>query len=89
MAYTATKLKGSVHGDQRVEQYLVAADAASGSVSTGLKYVDCVTFAPKSCATAGFKIKANLSDAGAASNGSVMVSSAASGDDFYLVVFGR
>jgi hypothetical protein len=89
MAFTATKLKGSVHGDQRVEQYLVAADAASGSVATGLKYVDCVTFAPKSMATAGGKIKANLNDASATANGTVFVSSVASGDDFYLVVFGR
>lgn len=89
MAYTATKLKGDVHGSQRVEQYLVTADAASGVVATGLQYVDCLSFAPKSCATAGFKVKANLSAASAAANGSVMVSSAASGDDFYLIVYGR
>lgn len=88
MAFTATLLKTTVFGDQRVQHYSVVADAASGSVSTGLGYVVACGYAPQSCATAGFKIKANLSAASATANGTVMVSSAANGDVFFLTVYG-
>lgn len=89
MAFTATKLKGDVHGSQRVEQYLVSADAASGSVATGLQYIDCLSICPNSMSTAGIKVKANLSAASATANGTVMMSSATNGDVFYLVVYGH
>lgn len=89
MAYTQTKLKADVHGSMRVEAYQVSADAASGSVTTGLQYIDFLTITPVSMATAGVKVKRNLSAASALANGSVLLSSAASGDEFIIAVFGR
>lgn len=89
MAYTATLLKSTVHGDERAQHYQVTADAASGSVATGLGYVTAISYAPISCATAAFKLKANLSAASATANGTVMVSSAVNGDVFFMTVFGR
>lgn len=89
MAYTATIQKKTVFGNQRVEQYLVTADAASGSVTTGLSVVESAGICPVSMATAGIKVKINTSAASAAANGQVLVSSAVSGDAFFLTVYGR
>ena len=91
MAYTASILKQTVYGDQRVIHYLVTADAASGTVATGLQYVDAVQVTNNSMTTTtAMRVKANLNAASAAANGNVMFSSVvASGDAFYMTVFGR
>lgn len=89
MAFTATLRRSTVFGDQRVLQYKVVADAASGQVATGLQYIDCIATSIESAATGGFKVRPNLSEASAASNGVVFVSSAANGDIFFLTIFGR
>lgn len=89
MAYTATKIFTTVHGTQRVIGFEVTADAASGAVATGLSYIDGISIAPISMATAGAKFKRNLNAASATANGTVFVSSAANADLFYLTVFGR
>lgn len=89
MAFTATLLKKSVHGDERVEHYLVTADANSGSVSTGVGVITLAHLSVKSAATGAQKVKANLSAASAAANGSLFLSSCTSGDDFYVTVYGR
>lgn len=89
MAYTATLLKQDVEGSQRVVQFLVTADAASGSVATGLGFINCLAVGTNSCTTGAFKVKANLDATSAAANGTVFVSSITSGDAFYLTVWGR
>jgi hypothetical protein len=90
MAFTATLLKRTVFGDQRVEHYSVTADAASGTVSTGLGVITQVMTSPQSLTTAIYKVKANrnAADTGT-SNGTVLISSVASGDTLFLTVFGR
>lgn len=88
MAFTATLRKETVWGSQRCCQYLVTADAASGSVSTGLGFVDAIAVTPVSMATAAAKFKANLNDSSATANGTVFVSSAVNGDVFFLTVYG-
>lgn len=91
MAYTATLLMRAVHGNERVEHYLVTADAASGVIVTGLGYINALQVTINSATTTtAARWKANLNAASAAANGSVMASSVvASGDCFYLSVFGR
>jgi hypothetical protein len=91
MAYTATLLKRSVHGDERVEHYLVTADAASGSVVTGLGYINALQVTNYSMTTTtAMRVKGNMTVGSAAANGTVFCSSVvASGDAFYLTVFGR
>lgn len=80
MAYTVTKYR-TVFGDQRVELCSVTADAASGTVPTGLSAINSVSLGPQSMATSAIKISV--------SGGTVTISNAASGDAFYLNVFGR
>lgn len=89
MAYTASGLVSTVWGNKQVRFINVTADAASGSVTTGLSVVDVAFVQNVSAATAAFKVKVNLSAASAALGGSVMVSSATSGDNFVLVAIGR
>lgn len=89
MAFTATILKQTVHGDERVIHYSVLADAASGSVVTPLAFINQVMTSPQSLSTAIYKVKLNTSAASAAANGSVLISSVASGDTLFLTVYGR
>lgn len=89
MAYTATLQKISLVGNDRMAQYLVTADAASGSVVTNMGTLDSAVLGPVSMATAGIKIKINTNGASAASNGVVLISSAASGDSFFLICYGK
>lgn len=89
MAFTASILKQSVHGDERVIHYSVLADAASGAVATGLSIIHQVMTSPQSLTTAIYKVKMNTNAASAAANGSVMISSVASGDTLFLTVFGH
>lgn len=89
MAYTATLQKNNVMGNQRVAQYLVTADAASGIVVSSVGLIDCIAVAPVSMATAGVKFKINTTSASAVANGTILVSSAANGDAFFLTVYGR
>lgn len=90
MAFTNTRLIRNIEGNKVVEYWDVTTDAASGVITTGLSVVEAfggVTLV--SAATAGFKCKMNLSAASAAANGSIMVSSAASGDRFIIVAVGH
>lgn len=89
MAFTVTKVY-SDYTSKGISVYDVTADAASGVVTTGFNAVDSVIgFIPVSMGTAGVKIKKNLNITSAAANGSILVSSAASGDNFILVVAGH
>lgn len=91
MAYTASSIAGvnTTWGNKLVKVLNVTADAASGSVSTGLNVVDFAMVQLISAATGAFKVKVNLTVASAAANGTVFVSSAASGDNFVLIAVGH
>lgn len=80
MAYTVTK-EQSVFGNMRVQICNVSADAASGSVPTGFSKIVGYSLCPISMASAAPLVKISTS--------SVVVSNAANGDNFYLVVFGN
>ena len=88
MAFTATLVKKTVHGDERCHHYVVTADAAAGNFSTGLGYLNQVMVTPKSATTAIFKARINVLETGTASVGSVAISGIASGDDFFVSVWG-
>lgn len=89
MAFTASLVASTDFGNKAVKVFNVTADAASGSVSTGLNVVEWHSMSPVSMATAAIKIKDNLSAASAAANGSIMVSSAVNGDAFVLTAYGH
>lgn len=80
MAYTVSKVD-SVFGNKAVALCDVTADAASGTIPTGLGKIDSVSLGPQSMASSAIKISV--------SGGTVTVSNAANGDAFYLHVFGR
>lgn len=91
MAYTATKLIRNIQGNKVVEYWDVTADAASGTIATGLSVIEAIAGAvPVSAATAAPKFKQNIgADGSTATNGTVFVSSAASGDHFVIIAIGH
>lgn len=89
MAYTATLAQKTVFGNQNVWQGVVAADAASGTVTFGFSTILHVDWSPVSMASAGIRVRKNATAAGVAAAGTLGVSGAASGDEFFLTVFGR
>lgn len=89
MAYTATVVKKTVFGNERVVVFDVTADAQSGVVDAGM-YVDAFSTGPISMNTNSLvKIRPNINAASAASNGNIMISGCTSGDRFYLTVYGH
>ena len=88
MAYTVTKTQ-SVFGNERVVHLAITADAATQTIDTGLKNIVAHSVGIQSCTTAAIKIYANSSASGVATLGSIGISGAASGDIFFVTVYGR
>ena len=88
MAYTMVISDKTVFGNKRTIVGLVTTDAESGVVYPGLGRIDAVSFAPVSMGTAGIKIKVNAVTGTSAGSG-INIAGAASGDDFYLTIYGR
>lgn len=88
MAYTVSK-KQTVFGNERVVILDVTADAATQTVETGLKYVDGFSLGIQSCSTAAIKVYANSNASGVLSAGVIGISGCASGDEFFVVCYGR
>jgi hypothetical protein len=80
MAFTVSK-EETVYGNKKVALCTVTADAASGTVPTGVGAIHAVSLGSISMATSAIKMSV--------SGGTVTISNCASGDAFYLVVHGR
>lgn len=89
MAYTVTKAQQTVFGDQRAWQGVITADAATGVVSFGLNHLYHVQATAKSAASSSHHFAINALAAGTASAGDLAITGVASGDDFYVTVYGR
>lgn len=89
MAYTLTKAEGTVHGNRAVWQGTLAVDAASGAVSFGFSTIVHAHVTPKSATTGGVRFRINALASGTAAAGSLGVSGATSGDEFFVTVYGR
>lgn len=87
MAYTVTR-KISAFGDQRVAMLQITADAGTQTVETGMKYVNAFIVG-NSSGCSGWKIWANSNASGINSAGVLGISNATSGDQCFIVVFGR
>lgn len=79
MAYSVSKSE-TVYGNKRVALCDVTADAAAGSVATGLQKVEAVSLGAKSMHSFGVKMSV--------SGGTVAFTGATAGDAFFLVVHG-
>jgi len=88
MAFTRTIVK-TVHGNERVQHYVLTADAATDTIITGFGTVIAVATAPKSMASAPFSVSMNELLASTAAAGTIGVTGCTSGDDFYMTVWGR
>lgn len=88
MAFTIGK-EQTVVGNKRCVLISCSVDTASGNVDTGLSVIDAVSLAPVSMATTSISLKRNVGSGATARNGILNVGSAAAGDVFFLVVYGR
>lgn len=90
MAYSLSGSIKTVHGNERVYHGVVTADAASGAVVIpGMTIIDVVHLTAKTSAVGLATITKNATTSEAASNGSVNIKSATSGDEYYITVYGR
>ncbi len=89
MAFTNSLLERSTQGNKKVQFYSCSADGATGTIVTGLKSVDMISITPKSLTTAAVKFVINEGVAGTSTAGTVAVTGAASGDEFYALVYGH
>ena len=88
MAFTIGR-EISVFGNKKVAILSCSIDSASGNIDTGLSVVDGFSIAPISMATAAPILKKNIGSGATAFNGNININAAASGDVFFLVVYGR
>ncbi len=90
MAFTVTRTKNTVHGNDRVVQLAVTADAATQTIETGLALIYGISVTPVSMASHGsHTFQVNSGASGVKALGYVGVSGLTSGDHFYLVAYGR
>ena len=67
----------------------ITADAATQNVDSGLAYINYITIGIKSAASAPIKMFPNSGAGGTSLAGILGISGAASGDEFYVVCYGR
>ena len=87
MAYTITRTI-SAFGNQRVAMLKITADAQTQTVDTGLKYINAFMVG-NSSGCSGWKIWANSGAVGTSTGGVLGISAATSGDECFIVCFGR
>ena len=88
MAFTIGREK-TVFGNKQVVLLSCSVDSASGNVDTGLSVVDSFALGPISMATSAIKLKRNVGSGATSRPGIINVDGAASGDVFFLHVYGR
>ena len=89
MAWTTTKKFEYAVGNHKVQHWDLTADSTTLELNTGLGVVDSVALNIASGASAPVLSQKNVLSAGTASNGYVAITGAASGDDFYITVWGH
>lgn len=87
MAWSLTKTQ-TVFGDQRVVMIDVVPDGAEANIETGLGVVTAFSMGIKSL-TALATLDINVDSSGTADNGTIGASGFTSGDEFFLVCYGR
>lgn len=88
MAWTVTKTN-MILGNKRAMLLDVSVDAATQTVETGLSYIEGVAIGAKSLSTGGVKVYANSNASGVQSLGVLGCSGFVSGDDLFVLVYGR
>jgi hypothetical protein len=89
MAFSNAILERMNMGNKQAMFYSCVADAATGTIVTGLKAVDAIAVTPKSLTTGAVKFVMNEGVSGTSTAGTIAVTGAASGDEFYAMVYGH
>jgi len=88
MAFTITR-KQTVLGNKRAVLMDVLADGAEANIDTGVDVVEAFSIGVKSMAASTYTMHENVDSSGTASNGYIGTSGLTSGDEFFLIVYGR
>lgn len=88
MAFTVSR-KQSVFGNQRVVLMDVTTDGAEDNIDSGLDVIDAFSLGDKSITTSAFTLHENVDSSGTAANGTIGASGLTSGDEFFLIIYGR
>lgn len=89
MAFSLSITSKKVYGNDQVIHGVLSADGAAGAVATGLGILDMAHVTPKSAATGNANVKINLGATATSIAGTLAVTGVASGDEFYVTVYGR
>ena len=76
-------------GNKKQANLNITMGAASGVFDTGLNVIDHVLVSPVSLTTALMTVKKNLGSQSTAINGRLSINSSATGDEFFVTVYGR
>jgi hypothetical protein len=87
MAYTVVKTP-NVIGNQAAVHLEITADAATQTIETGLKNIVAMSVGKDSMASNGHTIAVNSGAGGTATRGVLGISGVASGDHFFVTVYG-
>ncbi len=90
MAWTITKEMTAL-GNKRVALIDAVSDAAETNLATGLAYVTHYSVGVKSCATGTAlpHVAINKNSSGTAANGTIGISGVTTGDEYFIVAYGR
>ena len=88
MAFTIGR-ESTTLGNKKVAFLSCSVDSASGNIDTGLGVVDHVSICPISRASAAIVLKKNIGSGATSRPGVININGAASGDVFFLTVYGR
>lgn len=88
MAFTIAR-EMTVLGNKRAALISCSVDTASGNIETGLSVVDAVAVSIVSAATAAYTLKRNVGSNSTSIPGTLNINSAAAGDSFFIVAYGR
>lgn len=89
MAFTVSAIAKTVFGNQRTHVFRVTTDAAEATLDTGLTWIEWHAISPVKCTDAVFCAYPNSGSTGTAIAGSIGLSGLATGDIFFLTVYGR
>jgi hypothetical protein len=88
MAYTTSFTMKTVLGNERVHGYKITADGATAEIDTGLDVINHFS-AHQNVTSTNVSILPNVLTAATASNGTLAITGATSGDVFFVTVYGR
>lgn len=89
MAFTTSLLAKTTFGNYRAHAYRITADDATQAIDTGLDVIEWANTAIQSATTGAFKLAINEGAEGTSTLGTIALTGCASGDEYFVTVYGR